>query len=226
MKILRPGNLSRARRHLAVIIGLLLGAPGCASMLDIEPPGDLEKDLREAGFYEPPAASQADREADELEVIELEYEGVTGGALWFTLDGSVEEVVDALLDFENAAEHRSWAKRFEIVERSEQQIVARWFFEGKLGVEPECVLVFETVELKDRTVIRYRQRETTFGLAAFFGDYQVLAHPEDPERALLGERVFIDSGLFFVNASRSDIAEGLHEDARRLREWLKERAAD
>ncbi|MEQ8763528.1 MAG: hypothetical protein RL885_06355 [Planctomycetota bacterium] len=210
------------RSVVSVIV--LLAVSACASTTDVQPPSDLEKSLREAKFFEPPSLGDASRDVDDLPVLELEHEDIRGGAMWFALDGSPEEVFEALLDFEEAAGHRSWAKEFDVLERVDDRVVARWHFEGKMGINPECVLVFEPVKLGDRRIIRYEQRETSFGLAAFFGDYQIVPVKDRPNRSILGERVFIDSGLFFVNASEEDIADGLREDARRLREWMKERS--
>ena len=72
--------------------------------------------------------------------VALEEDGIRGGALSVQLPASVDQVFDALLDFERANGHRSWAESFELLETEADQFgprrVARWNFRGKLGVKP------------------------------------------------------------------------------------------
>jgi hypothetical protein len=164
----------------------------------------------------------ADAEAEELRVLAVEFDGVRGGEIAATMPAPAEKVVALLTAFEHAEGRRAWAERYTTVSRDDATVVARWEFEGKLGIDPTIELVFEIERRGDETVIRYRQLEGVFGLAAFLGDYRVRSRSGDPNRCLLIERVFIDSGLPFVGASDDEIAAGLREDIRRIRTWLRE----
>ena len=63
------------------------------------------------------------------------------------------------------------------------------------------------------------------GIATFFGDYRIEPVAGSPPRCLVTERVFLDSGLAFANASHEDLEKGLAEDARLLKAWMAERTA-
>ncbi len=72
----------------------------------------------------------------------------------------------------------------------------------------------------------YAILEPGFGMAAFFGDYRIFPVDGDAERSILEERIFIDSGLMFANASAEDIEDGLREDADALRAWIRARRGE
>jgi hypothetical protein len=170
-----------------------------------------------------PGLAGAERDAEELEVRPLELKGVRGGEITLLIDGSPEQVLEMLLDFAAADGHRAWAREYRLLESDGETVRAEWRFEGKMGVDPTVELSFRRIPGGELIVLRYELSKTAFGLAAFFGDYRIRSVARDPPRSLLVQRVFIDSGLFFVNASAEDIAAGLREDARLMRAWMRER---
>ena len=153
----------------------------------------------------------------------LRLEDVKGGLLSFLVDGTPEQVKEALLDFDNAQGHRAWAQQYKIVGREGSTVVAEWKFKGKLGINPTVQLEFSPSTDGNATVIRYKVRKKAFGIASFFGDYRIVQVQSDPPRSLLTERIFIDSGLSFANATHEDMNKGLNEDARLIREWMTQR---
>jgi hypothetical protein len=198
-----------------LVIGLLAGCAGPEAIrLDGEP-------SPEAASL--PGLEGAERDAEDLEVRPLELKGVRGGEIALLIDGSPEQVSAMLLDFAHADGHRAWAREYRLLDSEGEEVRAEWRFEGKMGVDPTVELSFRRIAGVEPIVLRYELSETAFGLAAFFGDYRIQSVPGDPARSLLVERVFIDSGLFFVNASAEDIAAGLREDARLMRAWMRER---
>ena len=167
-----------------------------------------------------PALTAAELPAQELEVTPLDLEGVRGGRIAFTLDGSPSQVLEMLLDFEQATGRRAWARTYELLSREQGVVTARWIFKGRFGINPKVVLEFRSQELPEALVVTYELVQAGFGMAAFFGDYRVFPVNGDAERSILEERVFIDSGLRFANASAEDIEDGLREDANTLRAWM------
>jgi hypothetical protein len=167
-----------------------------------------------------PASAPAPREGL---FAALEVNGVKGGELGFVVPGTVAEVEAALLDFDAATGHRAWAQRYRVVSRSGSQVVAEWRFKGRMGVNPTVHLEFTPEPDGVGRRIRYRVVQKAFGIASFFGDYRLEPLAGEPPRVLVTERVFIDSGLSFNNASHEDVEKGLREDARLFRAWMEER---
>ncbi len=155
----------------------------------------------------------------------LTYKGVRGGRITFETDGSPDEVLSMLLDFDHARGRRSWAKAYESLPAVDGRPRARWDFEGHMGINPSVVLEFEERrESGGVIVLRYKLVETAFGLGAFFGDYRIEPMPT-ARRSRVAERVFIDSGTWLANASAKDIEDGLREDARLIQAWMRDRTA-
>jgi len=165
-----------------------------------------------------------DAAPETIPVHAVELKGVRGGCAWFSVPGTVDEVRAMLLDFEHADGHRSWARQYTLLSRTEDEAFARWQFEGKLGVNPTVELRFD-LDPDDPSLIRYQLVKPAFGLAAFFGDYRILPAEDDRTKTLVMERIFIASGLPFLTASQQDIEDGIHEDIRLMREWMEERTA-
>lgn len=205
LTVRRCGGL---RRSPALAL-LLPSLAACATA-----PDDIDLDVP------PVVATGAERVAEELEVVEIEYAGIRGGMITARMPGRPHEVVELLLDFDRADGHRAWASHHQTVSRTEAETVALWRFHGSLGIEPACTLVFRSARQGSAAVVEFEQLDTAFGLAAFFGDYRVIPLERD---SLMVARVYIDSGLPFVNASAADIAAGLREDVRLLRTWLETR---
>ena len=205
-----------ARATLACI---LLGLGACRST-----PGATSLEAHEAVLTVPDLAA-AELPAQELEVTPLDQEGVRGGRIAFTLDGSPSQVLEMLLDFEQASGRRIWARTYTLLSREEGVVTARWKFKGRFGINPTVVLEFRTQERPGALLVTYEILEPGFGMAAFFGDYRVFPVNGDAHRSILEERVFIDSGLTFANASAEDIQEGLREDAHALRAWIQVRSS-
>ena len=154
--------------------------------------------------------------------VALEDQGIRGGALSVHLPASVDQVFDALLDFEGANGHRSWAESFELLETEADQHgprrVARWNFRGKLGVKPSVTLEFRPQRTTTGAQISFQLLEGALGLRTFEGCYELF--PAADGSTLFTQRVFMSSGLAFVDASHEDIAAGLRKDAERLADWL------
>ena len=160
---------------------------------------------------------------DALPFHPLELRDVRGGELTIELPAPPEAVAAMLLDFENADDHRAWAKKHTLLSADDRDVVARWEMEGKAGVEPVVELAFRRDAMKDGTLrIRFRLKKEDFGLAAFFGDYRIRATDAGSS---VRQRIFIDSGLWIANASLEEIEAGLREDSKLLRAWLEERLA-
>jgi hypothetical protein len=205
-------------RATALALLFALAAPACRAT-----PGATRLDESAVARSIDPA--NAVLPAAELEVQPLELEGVRGGRIVFSVEASVEEVVETLLDFEHADGHRAWAVHHEPLSRTGQQATARWKFEGRGGLNPTVELQFDVAREGREAVVTYHLLKPAFGVAAFFGEYRV--HPSTRARpTLLEETVFIDSGVTFANATQQEIAAGLREDARLLREWIRARGAD
>lgn len=197
-----------------VLAAVLVG--GCRA------PGATELDEHASWDFEVDAA--ADLPAEELSVEPLELDGVRGASVQVTLDGEPDEVLEMLLDFERAQGNRAWAEAYEVVSREADRVVARWTFAGKAGLNPTIELEFVVERREDPVYVTYEAIEPSFGLAAFFGDYTVVEHPDaGGGRSVLRERVYVDSGLPFANATAEDLERGLREDARRMRAWMRER---
>lgn len=194
---------------------LTLTAPtvGCASQ-----PADIRLSAIEPGAEE---MLHAGAPADDLPVTELDHDGILGGRITARMPAAPDRVVAHLLDFDTADGHRAWARHYSTISRDGPSTVAEWQFEGKLGIDPTVRIEFLTRDEGQRTVIDFRIVESGFGLAAFFGDYTIEPEATGADASLLVMRVFIDSGLPFVNASAEDIAAGLRADVRMLREWLE-----
>jgi hypothetical protein len=156
--------------------------------------------------------------------VPLELDGVKGGALAFVVPGTVEQVSAALLDFDHAAGHRSWAKRgYRTISRSPERVHAEWRFEGRMGMHPTIEVEFLPETDARGSRIRYRLVKKGLGIATFFGDYRLEPVAGSPARTRVTERVFLDSGLAFANASHEDLEKGLQEDARLLAAWMAAR---
>ncbi|MFQ5417784.1 MAG: SRPBCC family protein [Myxococcota bacterium] len=201
----------------ALVTGVALALlTGCIS------PGATELPPVEAGVM---AAATEGGRPEEATYAKLSLRGVRGGRLRFELPGSVDEVVAMLLDFDHAAGHRPWAKKYRMLSRSSEGVVAEWAFNGKLGIEPTVRIEFAVERRKGGAVVRFHLTRTAFGVAAFFGDYRLAPLKGEPRKVQVTARVYIDSGLLFVNASHDDIAKGLREDARQMAEWMQVRLA-
>jgi hypothetical protein len=155
--------------------------------------------------------------------VPLRLSGLNGGEIGFLVPGDVENTVAMLLDFDAATGRRPWAERYRVLSRDGDRVVAEWRFKGKMGVAPTVQIAFTVDPQDDRVRIRYQVVDSAFGLKSFFGDYVVEPVQADPPVSRIVERVFIDSGLPFVNASAEDVENGLREDARRLQAWAHER---
>ncbi len=156
----------------------------------------------------------------------LVLDGARGGSLAYDLEGGVEAVGAMLLDYDHADGQRAWAETYRTVGRDGDRERAEWKFRGKLGVAPRVVLDLERERVEgDAIRVRFQLSETAFGLKRFFGDWRVEPVAGVPDRAHVTARVFIDSGLPFVNASHDDVRDGLREDARLMRAWMDRRLA-
>jgi len=176
-----------------------------------------------AGPDSAPVSRPRSDQPDEFAALELR--GVKGGRLSWTVPGTPAEVAAMLLDFDQAAGHRAWARHYRVVKREADRVVAQWKFKGKLGINPTVVLEFLRVRDGRDVTLRYRITKPDFGLAAFFGDYRLTQVSRNPPQTRLTERVFIDSGIWLARASPEDIKKGLHADARLIRAWMEKRTA-
>ena len=91
-----------------------------------------------------------------------------------------------------------------------------------MGIHPTVTLQFDVERRPDVTLISFRLKRRTFGLAVFSGCYRLERLAHLPPSSRMTQTVYIDSGLPFVGPSDEDIATGLREDLDFLREWLEE----
>lgn len=178
-------------------------------------PAERAEALTALGAGDPEAASYE-------RVVE---DGLEGGALRFVVPGTPEDVLALLEDFDAAAGRRPWAQEYRTLESGADTLRARWSFRGKMGIDPEVELAFQRVPVEEGLRVDYRVVKRAFGLKEFRGSYELRTLPGTPARTEVVERVFIDSGLPFVNASAADIEAGLLADARGIRSWMAERLA-
>ena len=197
-------------------------APAPAPATPVEPPEPLEPaatpDATPAPVAPPPLAA-----LETSPFTPLQLRGVRGGELAYDIDGSVDDVVAMLLDQNGAEGHRAWAQRYREVSREGERVVGEWHFRGKMGINPVVHIEFTTEREGDGARVRYKVVKRAMGIKSFFGDYRVEPVSGVPSRSRLTARVFIDSGMPFVNASHQDIENGLREDAKLMREWMGQR---
>lgn len=161
--------------------------------------------------------------AEELPVERLELRGVKGGRIVFALPGPPAQVLEMLLDLDQANGRRPWAEHYEVLERTPDRVVSRWRFEGRLGIHPTLEMIHRVVRRRPPILVHFEPRAPAFGLAAFFGDHRIW--PLGDRESLMAMRLFLDSGLSFANASYDDLERGLRSDARAMRAWMRERLA-
>ena len=150
---------------------------------------------------------------------------VKGGRIEFVLPGTVAQIRDAFLDFDNMEGHRSWAKKYRTLSRKGNVTLAEWRFKGRMGIHPTVHIEFTTQEGANETLIRFKLRKKAFGIGTFFGEYRIRPLPGTPARSQVIERTFLDSGISFANASRENLEKGHRGDAEKLRAWMTERLA-
>ena len=148
---------------------------------------------------------------------------------WFiqgTTDGSIPDyqVAAMLMDQAGADGHRAWARKYREISREGDRVVGEWSFRGKMGINPVVQIEFVQARAGDAIDIDYKVVKRALGIKSFFGDYRIDPVPGVPTRSRLKARVFIDSGMPFVNASHQDMEDGLREDAKLMREWMEQRA--
>ncbi len=213
--------------HVILTLTPLLLALGCTSTPNAsELPAD-ESAVQTIVQEESPKTEAKPAQDPPIPVSRLNLKGVKGGKITFLVVGTPSEVADALLNFDLGADHRSWAVRFETLEGKKGMTRARWYFEGKAGINPTVELGFWRDTPKENEIrIRYRLVKKAFGLGAFFGDYVLRPDAQDPTKTAITERTFIDSGVWIANASYEEIEAGLREDAKLLTAWFESRQQD
>jgi len=208
-------TLSQRTRWFGACLVLALGmatwvigcvAPSVTEMPPVAPGGaSVRTSIQDAGpDYQPLALS-----------------GVRGGKLRFDLPGTVDAVVDMLLDFDHMNGKRPWAKHYRTIKQTEARTLAEWTFRGKLGIAPKVELEYRLTRARGSATIRFHLTKKAFGVAAYFGEFRLV--PAGANRVSVVAQVFIDSGLIFVNASAKDIEKGLREDAKQLAQWIQDR---
>lgn len=163
----------------------------------------------------------AHKPASELAVELMEQDGAIGGRIVFGVAGEPEEVLDMLLDFDNADGRRAWSTRHELLSRDGDLATARWHLKGKGGIRPTVRLAFVTERLADRIRLTFDLVERTFGVMELFGDFVIVA--DERGGSLLAGRVFVASGLPFGGPTVDDIHDGMRVDAELIRDWMHER---
>ncbi|MGQ9588860.1 MAG: hypothetical protein ACUVYA_01050 [Planctomycetota bacterium] len=165
-----------------------------------------------------------DRE-DAPRYVSRDRDGMAGGEISFVAPGTPRDLLGLLLDFHGDAGHRPWraGNRLVCSERDRYRVEAR--YSGRVGINPTVVLLYDVLPAPEGHgyVVKFRVDEAEFGLKRFEGEYEVRA--VDAGCSRLRETVFIDSGLPFVNASAEDVRAALHEDAKSIRRWMRERLA-
>jgi len=161
----------------------------------------------------------------ETTYAKLKLKRVKGGQLTYAAAGTVEEILAMLVDFDHAQGHRAWAQSYKTLRTDPAGVLARWKFKGKLGITPTVHLLFHTKREGKNGTVTYELKKRSLGIASFFGDFKVTPLAGSPSRSQIVQRAFIDSGLPFANASRSDIEKGLREDARLIRLWMQARTS-
>jgi len=154
----------------------------------------------------------------------LTLKGTRGGKLEYDIDGTPAEVAGMLLDFEGANGVRPWATKYHLLSTTGDTTKAEWQFKGKMGVNPKVVVALVRTDGAGAIVrIRFKLERKAFGIAAFFGDWKIRPVPGVEGRSHMTARIYIDSGLPFVNASSKDIEDGLRKDAAKMRPWMQRR---
>jgi hypothetical protein len=146
---------------------------------------------------------------------------VLGGEITFTVSGAPKDLLSMILDFDHEAGHRPWRLRTSLIETDGARYRVEAEYEGKAGLNPSVVLVHEVSTVTGGYLVRFRIEEPAFGLETFTGEYEMIATGPDSSR--FRERVFIDSGLPFINATEEDIRDALLRDAEDIRSWMATR---
>ena len=154
----------------------------------------------------------------------LSLKGTQGGKLEYDIEGTPAQVADMLLDFEGANGVRPWATNYRKLSSTGDTTKAEWQFKGKMGVNPKVVVALVRTDGAGAIVrIRFKLERKAFGIAAFFGDWKIRPVAGAEGRSHMTARMYIDSGLPFVNASSKDIEDGLRKDADKMRSWMQQR---
>jgi hypothetical protein len=178
---------------------------------------------------EAPAAAAGDADGDDTRYAPLEEGGVRGGEVTFTVAGTPEDLLDMILDFDQEPRHRPWRIRTKVLDTDGARCRVEAEYEGKAGLNPVVVLVHEASAVAGGYLVRFHVEEPTFGLSTFSGEYEMTAGDAAsgrPGRSRFRERVFIDSGLLFINATADDIRAALLRDAQDIRAWMEARLAE
>ena len=172
---------------------------------------------------ERPAGATAAPQDDEVRYTRLENEGVAGGEVVFTVPGKPADVLAMLLDFAEEPANRIWRIGCKVLAHEADRWEIEAVYSGKAGINPTVVLEHTVARDGDGVIVRFRVCRAGFGLRTFDGEYEI--RPLRPGFCRLRERVFIDSGLPFVNADADDVKKGLMKDVDRIRDWMTRRLA-
>lgn len=167
----------------------------------------------------PAAAAAAEPEYRDLPPLH----GAKGGTVTIRLDGTPDQVLAMLLDFDNDVPNRPWRKKNRTLPPEGNVRRSEATFEE--GLFPVVRVLRHTVGREgDSVVVDYEIEKRKLGLVRFDGRY-TLTPVEDGKATQLTETVHIDSGVFIRNATQHEVKEGLLEDARCLWDWMKRRSA-
>lgn len=209
-------------RQLGVLLVLTLTCFSCESLPEADslPEQEVAIETPEGQENEPSTENEQNQPAGP-KFTKLRYKDVRGGRITVEIPGTPSQVEEALLDFANAAGNRAWAREYRTIKTEGDEIWANWKFDGKMGINPDVDLHFRRGLKDGARRLRFRLSRKAYGLAAFFGDYQL--REAKPGYTSLRAQVFIDSGLWIANASFDEIRDGLVEDAKLLDAWMKKR---
>lgn len=159
----------------------------------------------------------------EVDFRAVTRDGLSGGETTTILPGTPEQIRAMVMDFEQAADHRSFAKRIDVVSRDGNSVEAALTLKGKMGVSPKIQVRYTAERNDSGVIIRYELTKKTFGIARYQGEYVIEALPGTPARSRYTSRIFLSSGIAIAKINRADVESGQRADAGELRAWMTER---
>lgn len=182
----------------------------------------------EALVVPPPAPVSGPRETlipTGISFAPLEEDGVAGGRATTTLPGTPAQILAAILDFEHAAEHRTFARKLEVLSRTADQVEAALTLKGKLGIHPTIHVRYTTTRTGADRSLTYKLTQKAFGIARYFGGYRIEGLPGVPPRSRFTSTIFLSSGIPLASIGREEIEAGQRRDQTELRTWMRQRLA-
>ena len=155
----------------------------------------------------------------------IQRRGVRGGQLTTVLPGTPEQVADMILDFDEAARHRSFAREMRVLSRKGNRVEVAISLKGKMGISPKIHVAYTKTQVGDAVRVEYVLTKKAFGISSYSGELMIEPVEGTPARSKYTSKTFVASGIMFAKVKSSDIERGQRTDAGELRTWMTKRLA-